>query len=431
MTYKSKAVSAPSAEQEALEAKAQAQIAENDAAEAIIEAETAGTFSAVAIEKAETAAKNAEFSNRSAASHEQKPLLEAGHAINEAKEAIKIAEDARSNAEEARNKAEEARFSAEEARNKAEEARASAEDTRTVAEEIRGSEEEARIKALDVKRKAEEAKIKAEVALKNSEIAIAESHEARLEAERARDKAIAAAQGLQVYASSLEVINKDLEQFAAVASHDLQAPLRKIRIFSEQVEQETDNKLTPESRDALQRICKSAQSMQDLINDLLALARVSHHGLFVPVDLSEVVTRVLSELDDQIVQKNAVITVESMATVMGDRSQLQQLFQNLIENALKFHVKDSIPKIRISSRCYERACQIIVEDKGIGFEQEYAERIFKTFARLPGVSKFPGSGVGLSICKRIAERHGGDITATSVPGEGSVFTVTLPLQEKV
>ncbi len=428
MTHKPQPNCGKNTEQAALTAKARAQIAESDSAEAVQDAEVAGTFSAEAIEKANNAAKSVECAKQSIAPHEQKPLVQAEHAIAEAKESIEIAELARSQAESARNKAENARFLAEEARNNAEEARLGAEVTRTVAEEIRGSEEEARAKALNIKRKAEMAKLQAETALKNSEIAIAESQQARIAAEHARDKALLAAQDLKEYASSLEVINKDLEQFATVASHDLQAPLRRIRLFSELVEQETENKLTPGSRDALQRICNSAQSMQGLINDLLALARVSHHERLEAVDLLQVITDVLAKLEDQIVQKKAVVTVGSLATIMGDQSQLQQLFQNLIENALKFHAQDAIPAIHIASSCHGQMCEVTVADNGIGFDQEKAEHIFKTFARLHGVSQFPGSGVGLAICKRIAERHGGDIKATSVPGKGAVFTVTLPLQ---
>ena len=422
------------AEQEAMAAKAQAEVAEKEASQAIVDSDVAESFATDAIHKAENAAISAETASAAGAPADKGSLSQAGAAITEAKEAIQIAESARGQAESARNKAEQARFAAEHVRNIAEEARVDAEETRTVAETIRGSEEDARIKA-------EEAKRQAEIALKNSELAKQESAQALLDAETALEKANLAMKGLELkqvelqkkqqelkdHVSSLEVINRDLEQFASLASHDLQAPLRKIKTFSEQVEKEAQGKLSPESLDGLARIRKSTESMQYLISDFLALARASHIKPFEPLDLSALVAETLSRLEEPIQEKKAVIEIGALPPIIGDKTQLQQVIQNLVENALKFQSPGTAPLVKIASQALSGdRIQISVADNGIGFDQKQAERIFEPFERLHGVKSYPGTGIGLAICKRVAERHGGYISAKSVVGQGSVFTIILP-----
>ncbi|WP_373532551.1 ATP-binding protein [Vampirovibrio sp.] len=364
-----------------------------------------------------------------------KPLTLRGHVLEEAKTAIEAselarsqAELARSQAELARDKAEDARFSAESARNKVEEARLEAKVTNAQAEHTDNTQAEDIVRADDIKRKTEAAKAQAESALKNSLIAIAESDQARMAAEKARDKALSTALQLEDYATSLEIINQDLEAFASIASHDLQAPLRRIGIFSEMIEADSQNTLSDSSKDRLQRIRKSAQTMRELTQNLLALARVSNPGLFKPLDLSALLKDVLLKLDQQIAEKKAVLKIGAFTPVMGDESQLKQLFQNLIENALKYQAPQAIPVVEISSTQQKQTCQITVSDNGIGFDQQHAEHIFDAFYRIHGIEDYSGSGMGLAICKRIAKRHKGSITARSTPGEGSVFTITLPSQ---
>jgi signal transduction histidine kinase len=386
-------------EQEAIEAKNNAKTAELDASEAISKAEVAKSFAEDAICKIDNASQSSEMASQQGSEHSKDSLTEAGLAMSEAKAAIQIAESARGEAESARNQAEEARHTAEGARNLAEEAR-------TLAEKNRGSEETERIKAERSKQKAERAKEEA-LALANA-----------LEEKQTE---------LMQYATTLKINNKDLEQFALLASHDLQAPLRKIKLFSEHIEKEAKGKLSPESLDGLQRIQKSIHSMQNLIKDQLSVARTPQIKQFELVDLATVVKDVLANLDTEVKEKQAVIEVREMVTMVGDETQLHQLLQNLIENALKFQLKDNTPVIRITSTLLdEQGCQITVSDNGIGFAQEDEERIFETFVRLHGADSFPGTGVGLANCKQIAERHGGSISAKSAPGEGAVFIVTLP-----
>jgi PAS domain S-box-containing protein len=231
---------------------------------------------------------------------------------------------------------------------------------------------------------------------------------------------------LSEYQSKLEQSNQDLDQFASIAAHDLQAPLRKIRIFSEQLEKDIS---TPQTLDDLRRMQRSVIDMQSLVADLLAYSRVSHGNSISnlkAVNLNELLNKVQEELKDQLNSKQAHLDIGSLGSVKGDANLLQQLFQNLFENALKFQSSDQRPHITVSSKPTEKGfCQIQVKDNGIGFDESQAERIFGMFERLHGKSAYPGTGIGLAICRRIAERHGGSITAESKPGEGSNFIVSL------
>ncbi len=247
-----------------------------------------------------------------------------------------------------------------------------------------------------------------------------------------RKKAEAA---LRRQAAELARSNGELEQFAYVASHDLQEPLRKIQAFGDRLKTKFSNDLPNEGRDYLERMQNAANRMQALINDLLTLSRVATHTRpFVEVDLFETVRLVLSDLESRIEQLSGHVEVDPLPVITADRLQMSQLFQNLIGNALKFH-KPGVPPhvtvraalVRDPNGAAEDVCRISVEDNGIGFDEKYRDRIFQVFQRLHGRNEYEGTGIGLAICRKIVERHGGTIAAQSTPGEGSKFVVTLPL----
>ncbi len=243
------------------------------------------------------------------------------------------------------------------------------------------------------------------------------------------------------YAAELERSNRELEQFAYVASHDLQEPLRKIRTFGDRLRQTCGEQLDATGRDCLQRIESAAERMQALINGLLTLSRVTTKGQdFVRVDLQQVVREVVSDLEVQIERAGGRVEVGSLPTIHADPLQMRQLFQNLIGNALKFRRPDEPPVVKVHARFVkgrldrapgesleEERCRIVVEDNGIGFEPQYAERIFNVFQRLHPRDVYEGTGVGLAICRKIVQRHGGTISAESTPGRGATFIVVLPV----
>jgi PAS domain S-box-containing protein len=231
---------------------------------------------------------------------------------------------------------------------------------------------------------------------------------------------------LEDLARRLQRSNAELEQFASVAAHDLQEPLRKIQAFSERLETKAKN-LDDQSRDYLQRIVKSAGRMRDLINDLLAFSRVSTKAKpFVPVDLNDIAAAVLSDLEARIQQSGGRVEMHSLPTIDADPMQVGQLLTNLIANGLKFRRPGKPPLVVVTGDVNLSTVIITVSDNGIGFEETYLDRIFEVFQRLHGRQEYEGTGMGLAICRKIVERHGGSITATSHPGEGSHFIVTLP-----
>jgi PAS domain S-box-containing protein len=236
---------------------------------------------------------------------------------------------------------------------------------------------------------------------------------------------------LAEYSSRLEQSNRDLEQFAAIASHDLQAPLRKVKAFAENLEKAAKDNLEPESLDDLRRMHRSLSNMQRLIDDLLTFSKVIEGDKLLsiePVDFSRVLARAQVDLEDQIKEKRAKIEIGPLCQIKGDENLLIQLFQNLLQNALKYQSLDRSPQISISANSSENGfCEISVQDNGIGFEPKDAERIFGIFERLHNKSIYSGTGIGLAICRRIAERHKGSIRAESKPEEGSRFIVQLPL----
>ncbi|MFZ5831068.1 MAG: sensor histidine kinase [Planctomycetota bacterium] len=244
----------------------------------------------------------------------------------------------------------------------------------------------------------------------------------------------------QLYAAELERSNRELEQFAYVASHDLQEPLRKIRTFGDRLESNCREQLDELGQECIDRMQSAAARMQMLIEGLLTLSRVTTRGQnFVPVDLAQVAHEVVGDLESQIERSGGRVEVGKLPTIEADPLQMRQLLQNLIGNALKFHRDEEPPVVQVHGRFVHgrshrtstalEQCRLVVEDNGIGFEAKYQERIFGVFQRLHSRDVFEGTGIGLAICRRIAERHGGTISATSVPGSGSTFEVVLPVRQ--
>lgn len=236
----------------------------------------------------------------------------------------------------------------------------------------------------------------------------------------------------------LEKSNLDLEQFAFIASHDLQEPLRKIQTFAQLLERDVENKDSVKRN--LEKIISSAGRMTDLIRAVLNYSRLSSEkGEFEEVDLKQVVDNVKSDLEIKIIEKDAVIETDDLPVIHGNLLQLNQLFLNLVSNSLKF--SDKRPEITISSVIIDKKekngdnklgengkyVELIFKDNGIGFEQSYADRIFTVFQRLHGKQEYPGTGIGLALCKKIVENHEGHISVKSAPNEGTEFTVILPV----
>lgn len=231
---------------------------------------------------------------------------------------------------------------------------------------------------------------------------------------------------LERYARKLEISNRELEQFATIASHDLQEPLRKVRIFSQMLAAHCRD----EGREYVDRMQTSVSRMQDLITDVLALSRINRAGLpFQTVNLSKCIQNVLDDLALTIQEKKPHLSIEPLREIEGDARQLEQLFLNLIGNALKFHEPDQAPRIRIfGEQVEENLYRITVSDQGIGFNPAYRERIFEPFERLHGrAGKYIGTGMGLAIVRKIVERHNGTIQVVSSEGDGASFRVTLPI----
>jgi len=235
---------------------------------------------------------------------------------------------------------------------------------------------------------------------------------------------------LKKFASELERSNLELQDFASVASHDLQEPLRKIQSFADELKMTIGNKIDADEQDTLNRMIDAAARMRTLINDLLAFSRVTSMAKpFVPVDLGLTVREVLSDLEARTRDTNGQIEVCNLPTIDADPMQMRQLLQNLIGNGLKFHAPGVAPIIKISGENGGPNYRLSITDNGIGFDEKYLDRIFTVFQRLHGRKEYEGTGIGLAICRKIAERHNGAITARSAPGAGATFTITLPLKQ--
>lgn len=243
---------------------------------------------------------------------------------------------------------------------------------------------------------------------------------------------------LQIYTQKLEISNRELQDFASVAAHDLQEPLRKIQTFSERLKTKVKDILPDEQMEYVVRIQNSARRLHVLINDLLTYSRVTTKAQpFSKVSLNQVIEQVVSDLEVRLEEKLGLIEWDDLPTIEADPTQMHQLFLNLIGNALKFRRPDVAPRVRVESNLLPSStlglstpvCQITVQDNGIGFDEKYLDRIFIIFQRLHGRHEYEGTGIGLAVCRKIVDRHGGHITAKSILGEGSRFVATLPLTQ--
>lgn len=223
--------------------------------------------------------------------------------------------------------------------------------------------------------------------------------------------------------------NAELEQFAYVASHDLQEPLRKIEAFSDRLETKYSSQLDEKGRDYLKRMRKAARRMRTLVEDLLAFSQITTQAQpFVSVDLNDIVREIISDLEMRIRETQGRVEVVDLPIVNAEPLQMRQLFLNLIGNALKFHRQNIPPLIRVQGTFLSDGwCQIAIADNGIGFEEKYCDRIFQVFQRLHGRGEYEGTGIGLAICAKIVARHSGSISVQSTPGVGSTFAIALPV----
>jgi PAS domain S-box-containing protein len=225
--------------------------------------------------------------------------------------------------------------------------------------------------------------------------------------------------------------NRELEDFTFVAAHDLQEPLRKIQTFSDLVVNYSET-MNGRTVDYIERMRETALRMQEVLRSLLTYSRLTTRAEPLSrIDLTQVALEAVTDLEIQVQGANAYVKVEKLPEVEADAGQMRQLFQNLLGNGLKFSREEEPPRMRIWAECDQHAvgreCRIFVEDNGIGFDEKYLDKIFQPFQRLHGRNEYPGTGIGLAICRKIVERHGGTITAKSTLGEGSTFMITLPV----
>lgn len=242
---------------------------------------------------------------------------------------------------------------------------------------------------------------------------------------------------LTLYSEQLARSNQELEDFAFVASHDLQEPLRKIRTFSSRIQSIYQDALDEKGVDYLRRLNNAAQRMSALISDLLEFSRIKTQGKdFEKIDLNHLVKDVIDDLEIAIETSQAHISLAKLPEINADGSQMNQLFINILSNAIKFRRTDCAPSIHISYQLVSTSIadvslqchQFTIEDNGIGFDNRYIDKIFVPFQRLHGRDEYKGTGIGLAVCRKIVERHGGTIWAESEVGKGTKFFFTLPLQ---
>ncbi|MGE5493210.1 MAG: PAS domain S-box protein [Actinomycetota bacterium] len=225
---------------------------------------------------------------------------------------------------------------------------------------------------------------------------------------------------------ALERSNLELQQFAFIAAHDLQTPLRSISGFAQLLRKDYEGRLDPQAEAWLDQLVRSVHRMRDVVHDILAYSRVESRGnAFRPTDFNELVDDVLATLDAPIRETGARVGRDSLPTVLGDRTQLAQVLQNLIDNALKYH-GEVRPEIHVSAHRQDEGWEFRVRDNGIGIAEKHLENIFDIFRRLHSQQEYPGTGIGLAICRRVVHRHGGRIWVDSLPGKGSTFHFTLP-----
>jgi PAS domain S-box-containing protein len=248
-----------------------------------------------------------------------------------------------------------------------------------------------------------------------------------------------AEQQLREYMVQLERSNRELERFASVASHDLQEPLRKIQAFSDRLRDRFREALPETGRDYLERIGNAAKRMQDLINELLIFSRLStKERVFSRVDLGTIAANVLTDLEVRIEETGGKVELGDLPTIDADPVHMRQLLQNMIGNALKFTRPEVPPVVTISAEVVDMperdadnpaTCRLTISDNGIGIEARHQDRIFGIFERLHSRAKYEGTGVGLAVCRKIVEQHSGSIALTSVVGQGTTFTILLPMNQ--
>ena len=249
---------------------------------------------------------------------------------------------------------------------------------------------------------------------------------------------------LREFSASLERSNRELQDFAYVASHDLQEPLRKVTVFGDRLRTKCGVAMGAEGCDYLDRMQKAAGRMQNLINDLLTFSRVTNKPQpFVPVDLGKIAREVMEDLEARIEQTGAQVEVGALPVIEAVPLQMRQLLQNLVGNALKFQRPGEKPVVTIAGEILRRKnggstrnaparewLQLTVRDNGIGFDEKYLDRIFNVFQRLHSRAEYEGTGMGLAITRKIVEHHGGKITARSQPGQGAAFLIDLPMKQR-
>jgi light-regulated signal transduction histidine kinase (bacteriophytochrome) len=254
--------------------------------------------------------------------------------------------------------------------------------------------------------------------------------------ERERELKNLEKEALKKFTSRLKESNRKLYSFAYEVSHDLQEPLRKIKIFSTRLRAKKGEKTDNEEKEYIDRIIDATERMQNLINVLLIYSRITTPDVPVnPVNMTDIIEEVISDLKPVIEQTNGTVQYGNLPTIKANPIQMHQLMQNLISNGLKFHKKEEPPFVKVYSKeenvvnktAAYSYCQICVKDNGIGIEDKYKETIFQIFKRLHSRTDYDGSGIGLAICQKIVEQHNGYITVASKPGKGSTFIVTLPL----
>jgi len=234
---------------------------------------------------------------------------------------------------------------------------------------------------------------------------------------------------LRQYAEQLQRSNLELQQFAYVASHDLQEPLRAVGTFCEMLRRKYQGRLDAEADRWLDFVVDGARRMQALVQDLLTYSRLERGGKpFAPADCAAALDRAVGNLDTLAAETGASITRGELPTVEGDASQLVQLFQNVVGNAIKFHGREP-PRVHVSAERSGDAWLFSVRDNGIGIDPKFHQRIFELFKRLHPSDRYPGTGIGLAVCRKVVERHGGRIWVESQPGQGSTFYFTIPIQE--
>jgi len=251
------------------------------------------------------------------------------------------------------------------------------------------------------------------------------------------------AEALKAFAAKLEQSNRELQDLLYVTSHILPSPVRKIQLFGDRLKENYGEAFSKQGRDDLERMLKAARRIKLLVNELQVFYRVTLKPLsFATVDLAKLAQEVVSDLAGRVEQVGGQVQVRELPTIDADPTQMRYLLQHLIDNALKFHSEGEAPIVKVQGRLLRDSeqqltgvapafelCQILVEDNGIGFDEKYLERLFKIFQRLHSEGEYEGTGIGLGICHKVAERHGGVITAKSTPGQGATFIVTLPVRQ--